>query len=102
MGQKLDLDGGGWRMPTMDELQSLYRPRSTYYNRTPLLKCTGFRVWSGEAKDSSEAWYMEFQYSSGQFKGWTIKTRRSISFNYSQIGDYQRTLCSCRVRGVRS
>jgi len=49
----LNLDGGRWRMPTMDELASLYRKNSGYRNKTLLLKATGWAVWSGETKGSS-------------------------------------------------
>jgi hypothetical protein len=48
--KNLRLNGGGWRMPTMDELQILFS------KRTPLLKTTGLWVWSGETKDASGAW----------------------------------------------
>ncbi|MFH1935128.1 MAG: DUF1566 domain-containing protein [Pseudomonadota bacterium] len=53
--RSLNLDGGGWRMPSMDELKGLYKRGSGSFNRTPLLKTTGWAVWSGETKDSSGA-----------------------------------------------
>jgi len=61
--QSLNLDGGGWRMPTMDELEGLYKEDTGDRNMTPLLKTTGWYVWSGETKGSSVASY--FLFSSG-------------------------------------
>ena len=50
----LSIDGGGWRMPTIKELRTLYsRTSGPQYIR--LLKTTGRTVWSGEKKDSSFA-----------------------------------------------
>jgi len=58
----LKVDGGGWRMPTMDELESLYQMRKGSRNMTPLLKTTGWFVWSGETESSSSAWPFNFRY----------------------------------------
>ncbi len=52
--------GGGWRMPTRQELKNLYKKGVGKRNMTPLLKTTGWRVWSGETKDSSSAWGFDF------------------------------------------
>jgi len=49
----LDVDGGGWRMPTREELRSLYMAGT---GMTSLLKTTGMVVWSGEIGNSSNAW----------------------------------------------
>ena len=53
--QSLNLDGGGWRMPTTDELKTLYKRGAGDRNMTPLLKTTGWAVWSSETKGSSKA-----------------------------------------------
>ena len=37
-------------------------------NMTPLLKTSGFRVWSGETKGSSEAMYFDFRNTGGRYK----------------------------------
>ncbi len=60
--QSLNLDGGGWRMPTMDELENLYKKGAGERNMTPLLKTTGWWVWSGETKGSSGAWSFGFDF----------------------------------------
>jgi uncharacterized caspase-like protein len=51
--QSLNLDGGGWRMPTIDELATLYKKGTGSREMTPLLNTTGWAVWSGETKGSS-------------------------------------------------
>lgn len=56
--------GGDWRMPTMDELAGIYNKGKGDRNMTPLLKTTGSWVWSGETKDSSDAWNFDFLYDS--------------------------------------
>jgi len=53
--QSLNLDGGGWRMPTMEELSGLYKKEAGSQNMTPLLKTSGRYVWSGENEGSLEA-----------------------------------------------
>ncbi|MFO7665958.1 MAG: hypothetical protein R6V76_05010 [Desulfobacterales bacterium] len=55
----LKIDGGGWRMPTLEELKGLYRKGAGSRNMTPLLETTGWWVWSGEKKTvGGGSWYM--------------------------------------------
>ncbi len=65
--QSLNLDGGGWRMPSMDELQNLYKKGTGDRNMTSLLKTTGWGVWSSETEGSSAAWVLDFGYGD---RGW--------------------------------
>ncbi len=58
--QNLDLDGGGWRMPTTDELKTLYREEAGSRNMTPLLKTTGWHVWLGATHSSGMAGHFNF------------------------------------------
>ena len=60
--QNLNLDGGGWRMPTTDELRTLYKKDAGSRNMTPLLNTTGWHVWSGETKGSSDVGSFDFHY----------------------------------------
>jgi hypothetical protein len=60
--KNLTVDGGGWRMPTKKELKSLYNKGAGQRNMTPLLKTTGWWVWSGEIKGSSSAWGFYFSH----------------------------------------
>ena len=78
--QSLDLDSGGWRMPTMDELRTLYKKGDGSRNMTPLLKTTGWTVWSGETDGSSIAGGFYFGSGDG---GWydrcSSSTRRAFA-----------------------
>jgi len=58
--QELTVDGGGWRMPTREELKTLYQKGAGTSNLTPLFKTTGYKVWSLKTKDSSLAWAVDF------------------------------------------
>lgn len=58
--KRLQVAGGGWRMPTRDELEILYEKGVGTRNMTPLLKTTGWWVWSGETDGSSSAWLFSF------------------------------------------
>jgi hypothetical protein len=62
----LDVDGGGWRMPTLDELKTLYKKGAGKRNLTPLFEFTGAYVWSGETRrlgdtrSSTSDWCFQF------------------------------------------
>ena len=58
--ESLSLEGGGWRMPTKDELTGLYKKGGGERNMTPLLKTTGWRVWSNELEGELGAWFFSF------------------------------------------
>ena len=82
--QNLNLDGGGWRMPTTDELRTLYKKDAGSRNMTPLLKTTGWYVWSGETKGSSVARYLGFhagnrawhnRLDSHNLRGFAVRSR---------------------------
>jgi len=60
--EKLLFDGGGWRMPTFEELKNIYNNKVGTHNITPLLETTGWLVWSGETMGSSNAWLLDFSY----------------------------------------
>jgi hypothetical protein len=47
-------------MPTVDELEGLYKDGAGKRNMTLLMKTTGWYVWSGETKGSSGAWHFYF------------------------------------------
>lgn len=63
--KNLNLDGGGWRMPTTEELKTLYKKGAGTRNMTPLLKTTGWFVWSGQTSGSSSALYFTFDSGDG-------------------------------------
>jgi len=65
--RRLNLDGGRWRMPTKNEVKSLYKARTGTCNMTPLFKTTAWWVWSSETKNASYAWIF---YFSGGYGYW--------------------------------
>jgi hypothetical protein len=44
----LTVAGGGWRMPTIPELKTLYQPGAGPNNMDPIFHTTGSLVWSGQ------------------------------------------------------
>ncbi|MDX2433241.1 MAG: trypsin-like peptidase domain-containing protein, partial [Desulfobacterales bacterium] len=81
----LSVAGGGWRMPTRKELGALYQKGAGTKNKTPLLKTTGWWVWSGETKSSSSAWGFFFgsgyenwygRYASTSYRSFAVRSRR--------------------------
>jgi len=74
--ENLTVAGGGWRMPTLNELKTLYQKGLGTRNMTPLLKTIGWWVWSGETKGSSSA--RLFPFSSG---GRSLGNRDSFADN---------------------
>jgi caspase domain-containing protein/uncharacterized protein DUF1566 len=60
--RSLTIDGSGWRMPTLRELETLYQKGKGSLNKTHLLETAGWRVWSSESTGSSAA---NFLFSNG-------------------------------------
>ncbi len=64
--ESVTADGGGWRLPTLKELKGLYKEGEGKYNMSSefgTFSCPFIRVWSGEVKDSSSAWFFGFSLS---------------------------------------
>jgi hypothetical protein len=64
--ENLRIYGGGWRMPTRSELKSLYQKGAGSRNMTPLIRNTGWFVWSGDAGTGQaggdgKAWVIDFE-----------------------------------------
>jgi hypothetical protein len=60
-----DFAGGGWRMPTIEELKTLYYQPGEGCHIEPNLITTGCWVWSGETKGSSSAWFYSYRWVPG-------------------------------------
>ena len=60
------VSGGGWRMPTVAELRTLYQPGVGSYNIDPAFRTTGWWVW-GEPRDESSAWGFTFHRGDGSW-----------------------------------
>jgi hypothetical protein len=65
----LDVDGGGWRMPTRAEVRTLYKEGLGERNMTPLLKTTGWWVWTGNVSEGGPEVGI-FEFIQGH-KGWS-------------------------------
>lgn len=83
--ESLNVAGGGWRMPTRQELKNLYKKGAGKRNMTSLLKTTGWWVWSGETKGSSSAWFFNFLFGNEDWyyrvlsidtRGFAVRSRR--------------------------
>ena len=73
--KSLMLDGGGWRMPTLQDLRGLYKKGEGDCNMTSLLKTTGWYIWAGSAGGSSRARGFIF------YTGMSLGRHRSIISN---------------------
>jgi len=72
--KKLDVAGGGWRLPTREELRTLYKKGAGRRNMVPVFKTTGWSIWSGEGKNKtsdtpSYAWCFSFKDGTESFDG---------------------------------
>ncbi|MBF0396726.1 MAG: caspase family protein [Desulfobacterales bacterium] len=56
----LDIQGGGWRMPTVEELASLYQKGVGQKNINPYINLQGFEVWSIEITNDGRPFYFDF------------------------------------------
>ena len=63
----LDVLGGGWRMPTTSELDTLYHVGDGINNITYLLYSSGFWLWAGQTEDLCAKWVFSFSYGG---EGW--------------------------------
>ena len=62
-----DKFGGGWRMPILNELDSLYHVGDGVNNITYLLNNSGYWIWAGKTLNSSSKWIFSFSYGG---EGW--------------------------------
>jgi hypothetical protein len=65
--EQLDVSGGGWRMPTTYELQTLFRKGAGENNMTPLLKSRGWHVWAGEGDIAKGSFWSRWEKSCFDF-----------------------------------
>jgi hypothetical protein len=69
--ENLSVDGSGWRMPTREELRSLFKKGAGAHNMSPLFKTTGEFVWTGETMGTRHAWGFCFGIGSDY---WPLRT----------------------------
>jgi hypothetical protein len=83
---RLTVDGGGWRMPTIEELRRLYQKGKGARNMDPLFVTSGWVIWSCDEVTNSSARNFNFNsgnsYSgtrNGSFtaRGFAVRTKRN-------------------------
>ena len=76
--ESVKIGGGGWRMPTIDELEGLHKKGLTKRNMTPLLtlKTTGDSVWSSE---TNVLWNFNVGFIIEFTKGTGIRNNRAFA-----------------------
>ena len=72
----LEIDGGGWRLPTRNELEALYQEGEGKRNMTRLLETEAWWVWSAELDDSASS--NLFDFSRGT-RDWRSRTPRAYA-----------------------
>lgn len=93
--RRMQFDGGRWRIPTLDELRTLYRKGAGTRNRTPLIKSKGWYIYSN--KDTGAVVYC-IDFSTGK-KEW-LYTLVSGSEDWGDRADPARMVT--RVFAVRT
>jgi hypothetical protein len=58
--KSLTVAGGGWRLPTVPELQGIYQKGASRVNMDPLFQPKAAWVWSGQMDDTRTAWGFAF------------------------------------------
>jgi hypothetical protein len=53
------LHRGGWRLPTLPGLQTIYQPGAGPRNMDPIFQATGWLVWPVQ-RDASSTWFFSF------------------------------------------
>jgi len=69
--KNLTVAGGGWQMPTREQLKELYQKGKGDRNTDTVFKTTGWLVWT-EPKDASSAWLFHFLFGSENYSSRTI------------------------------
>lgn len=69
--KNLTTGGGGWRLPTLNELRGLFKMNKKRDNLSPLFGISTTDVWSCETEDEASAWGFNF-LPGNEF--WTCKT----------------------------
>jgi len=58
----LEIDGGGWRLPTIDELKNVHEKSVFERFPPPFYKKTGWHLWSAENRKKVSCYYFDYIY----------------------------------------
>jgi hypothetical protein len=72
----LEIDGGGWRMPSRKELETIYQEGKGKRNMTRLLEAATWWVWSAEQNDGLSSSLFDFSRGS---RDWHSRTPRAYA-----------------------
>jgi hypothetical protein len=72
----LDIDGGGWIMPSRKEFETLYQEGRGKRNMTRLLETPAWWAWSAEHEDNLSSSLFDF---SGGTRDWYSRTPRAYA-----------------------
>ena len=72
----LEIDGGGWRMPSKKELETIYQEGKGKRNMTRLLETATWWVWSAEQDDGLSSSLFDFSRGS---RDWHSRTPRAYA-----------------------
>lgn len=77
--ETLSFQGGGWRLPTREELRDIY-DRSQEGHADPSFRINCNWVWTSEAKGTTDAWFFNFEnsYEDGHCKEWVLTRGRVL------------------------
>jgi hypothetical protein len=79
----LTVAGGGWRMPTVPELQGIYHKGASRANMDPLFEPKAAWVWSGQMDDART--YYGFAFYSG------LVNSHGLNYGYGRMAFAVRT-----------
>lgn len=74
--RSLEIDGGGWRMPSKKELETIYQEGKGKRNMTRLLETATWWVWSAEQDDGLSSSLFDFSRGS---RDWHSRTPRAYA-----------------------
>ena len=74
--ENLEIDGRGWRMPTRQELETLYQEGKGKRNLTRLLETPSWWVWSAEPDDGLSSSLFDFSHG---IRDWQSRTPRAYA-----------------------
>jgi len=107
----VDAAGGGWRMPTGNELQTLFKKGAGENNMSPLFKSRGWYIWSGETgKVKGSIWsrweavHFDFNfdgYISSELR-WFSSLFRGFAVRKSRIDNLLAASYQCNLDTVKS
>ena len=81
--ENLTVAGGGWRLPTVPELEAIYQKGASPTNMDPVFQTTRVWVWSGQMHDARTAW--GFAFYSG------LVNSHGLNYGYGRLAFAVRT-----------